>query len=570
MEHMPYPGHVLAFAEEWQNRSLYHFNDIERLALRQFFTNDDRSVFLMHSLPESIGTSLLAMFSRLKNPRGIRGMFVDSLLPQILAAHTAEAQGYNSAQAFLSERRITTLEEFMSYSPATRAAYEVFRKKMMIDPEYLEQFVDAPRIKQFLGLFLDKFGHNSIARPARLWICAEQVSLLAAKTFEWVRPGSGFIELSTRYVDMGGKDVYPIAREFELLAPGSEGITSEMIDRCFGVYRDLQGDGFAGPFPEFLRDTYGRFYRNDHGDLENGVIGETCDVVGNFLPACTLTSVGGGVSGEALQQMLQHLSLDCTPENLAIRRAIIQEGSKTGASQFIRHYDPTQWKRVHWEYLTPHYVPFTADLTPRELAERTLVRGFCAQDRFSSCRTMEDVVAMLKKIPRGEYDKLPNHFERVAAAFEGLVSFRGWRDMQRHTYSTHYRSLLTPYLGFYEYDKPSPEVWRNAVRRVVIASRAGYETLRRSGALHPIHLQYALSLGFLVRYQMSGNLGQHEFCGWQRSKPDVNHEVRKEFLKVDAVLCKEYPWWREVVRTNCASGYAFARTRRPLLLSEVV
>src|SRR3989344_3092857 len=60
---------TLAHAREFAGEEIYKFSDLEEKALNSFFTNARRRVFFMHTLPTNIGNTLLAMYSRIKNPR---------------------------------------------------------------------------------------------------------------------------------------------------------------------------------------------------------------------------------------------------------------------------------------------------------------------------------------------------------------------------------------------------------------------------------------------------------------------------------------------------------------------
>jgi hypothetical protein len=46
---------------------------------------------------------------------------------------------------------------------------------------------------------------------------------------------------------------------------------------------------------------------------------------------------------------------------------------------------------------------------------------------------------------------------------------------------------------------------------------------------------------------------------WQRTKPDVNHEVRQVFLSFERRLREKYWWWKEISRADMTPGYIFAR-----------
>jgi hypothetical protein len=300
-------------------------------------------------------------------------------------------------------------------------------------------------------------------------------------------------------------------------------------------------------------------------DLAQGVKGEVCDVLGNFLPAATLTSLGISVSGEALPGLIRHLYLDGTPENLALGELIMKEAQKTGADQFLRHLDITEWDREGWKYLP---VQDFHDLLHRE--ENMLfpvpIEGNGKMLDFRSI-TNESVEADLSKkvksltsINRRDHDKLPRDFERVNAFGRGIMSFRGWRDVQRQGFCTHFRTYLTPLLGFYRYDKPAPEKFFETCGNIWQQNRRTYERLKVAGVNDEV-IQYAMALGNLIGFEIGGNLRQLEFCNWQRSKFTVNHEVRQVFLSIERNLRESHLWWEKISRADMTPAYVFARTK---------
>lgn len=569
---------LLAHAREFLTREKYRpkFSALECGVLEPFFTNTDGRVFFIHSLPESVVDVLLSMYSRMKNRRGLRGMFVDAFLPQFLANSLREAQeGFGGeAEKFLKYHKIDSLQGYIDHSEEAHKSLKEFVGALSVDPAYIQKFSSGPKVKKFLSMWLDKYGHNSIARMAKLSLCCENISILAAKSLEWTRPGAGYIELSTRYVDMSGKDMYPIWEELVEFGV-DKSLVLDAMNYAFEQYRLFQGDSFKGPLPQFFRDKYGKLF--DEKDLESGVIGETCDVLGNFLPCATLTSVGVAVSGEAFPQLLKHLILDNTPENLVLVEMILKEAEKIGGDQFGRHYQPTEWDKMSWQYLIPHKLFYSSCLVDSKITSSAMpsdihtkmylwVRfvdqnGFCSTD-FSG------VIKQMLKTRRSEHDKLPNHFEGTAAVFRGVMSFRGWRDLHRQQLATHYRTLVTPVSGFYLYNKPAllklfdayESVWRkNSALYTAMSAR------QISGEL----MQYPMAMGNLVEFHFGANLSEIEFCAWQRTKFSVNHEVRQIFIGMENALRQEYPWWASLSRADMTPAYVFARTQNgtPLKIS---
>ncbi len=75
-----------SFAHEFIGAPVsYSFSKREESVLNLFFTNTNKKIFFIRpALPASVTGALISMYSRIKNPRGIRGHFVDNLLPLIL------------------------------------------------------------------------------------------------------------------------------------------------------------------------------------------------------------------------------------------------------------------------------------------------------------------------------------------------------------------------------------------------------------------------------------------------------------------------------------------------------
>ncbi|MDP3697552.1 MAG: FAD-dependent thymidylate synthase [Candidatus Taylorbacteria bacterium] len=581
---MSYPQIVLDLAKVFVLNPLgFHWTSYEKLALGFVFTNLERRVFFMFGLPANVGATVLAMYSRIKNKRGIRGIFVDTFLPQFLATKLSvvEEKFEGDEAKFLKENKIRRLDDVVNYSEETKVLFIGF-VEAMADPEYMASFADSKKTRVFLKTWLDKYGHNSIARTANLWICCEMISIMAAKSLEWNRPGSGFIELSTRYVDMSGKDYYPVQRELaELYGINPLKITS-VIEKGFELYRELAGDNFDGPFPRFLRERFGHLYADDPKGLEAGIIGETCDVLGNLLPCATLTSVGMSISGEALPKLLSHLILDNTPENLALVEAIIEESKKVGGYQFVRHYNPSEWEKENWRYLPVMDDFLTNDSTStvwmqgkgQELKSvieeilNTKMESRYTEHELRGLTGLEYFLHKAGSTKRGEFDKLPREFEVATVLFQGTMSFRGWRDLERQGFCTHFRSMVTPNLGFYRYDKPAPAELSNTFDKLYRYNYFLYQKLINNQKASPLLLQYILALGNMVMFEIAGNLRQFEFCNWQRSKWGVNHEVRRVFVSMERELRSSLPWWVQISRADITSAYVFARGETPVVLEK--
>jgi len=548
----------LNVAKTFINEELdFKWSEMERQILKKVFTNlKGRVFFIRNVLPANMIAVLLAIYSRLRNKRGLRGVFVDNFLPNLLSVNLPECldRYQGDPAAFLKGEKITSLARFLEFSDLAKEVTQKFLDNLG-DSGYWDSLSQAQKMKGFLSTWLDRYGHNSIARPAALYLCCENISILAAKSLEWSRPGAGYIELSTRYVDMAGKDVYPIAKELAAYGVPEEEVNA-VIEESFKQYRTLQGENFSGVLPTFFREQFKEQMTPEQ--LEAGAIGETCDVLGNFLPAATLTSVGIGLSGETLPETIRHLLLDGTPENFAIVEMIKTEAAKIGADQFLRHLEPTPWQTSTWSYLKNEKIISTMDLPVLGSVEEVLLKAFQNKEYFKNCLTWNDIKNELGKLPRGNFDKLPREFELINASFYSQMSFRSWRDLQRMGFSTHRRSYLNPDNGLYRYDKPAPDELETAVAILENCNKKLYELMTKANVPEELK-QYPLALGNMINFLISSNLRQWEFCNWQRSKPSVNHEVRQVFLTAENILRESLPWWNDLSRANITPAYIFAR-----------
>ena len=198
--------------------------------------------------------------------------------------------------------------------------------------------------------------------------------------------------------------------------------------------------------------------------------------------------------------------------------------------------------------------------------EDALYDAFSALKDYVSCNDLPVVVRELGTAKRDEFDKLPRQFEFVAAFGSGIMSFRGWRDLQRQGFCTHLRTLVTPLIGFYRYDKPAPEELNRVFEEVHHENKKLYWDLIDVPDMPRECLQYPLAMGNLIGYQIAANLREWEFCTWQRTKFAVNHEVRRVFLAIEQALRRAYPWWENLSRADMTPAFILARTKNGISL----
>ena len=554
----------LKVARDFVQQSLgYKYLSIERRIVGYFFTNPDKRVCFMKNLPPSVVATMLSMFSRMKNPRGLRGHFLDSFLPAIFAAELEEVQTSpewkNDPSRFISKMKIRNLIDFMKYSEEANGIVNQFCASLSKSTEPEKLLTNSEKTKRFISTWLDKYGHNSIARMGAITFFIEGCSILTEKSIELGRPGAGYVGVSTRYVDQNTAKLYPIWKELKAMGYKEKTVTG-LLNDLFSFYREMGGENQDGYFARYLTEKYSHILSEK--ELQQGVFGECCDVGGNFLPTCTLTSVGVSVSGEAFPQLIKHLLLDATSENIAFSELIIQEAKKVGADQFLSHYIPTESERREWRYLSEEDIPTFEGLNQYDpnISEKAKA---IIENAFALTGLEPNIEEIFQELygdnPRivNSFDKLPPEFEMAIISIFGKMSFRGWRDLQRMGMATHNRSLVTP-SRFYDYNKPHPEELDKAFKMAHNKAAEVYYALLNQGCSKNL-LQYILPMGSMVNYIYSCNLRQLDFSLWQRTKPSVNHEVRQEFLKLFETAIEIYPWLKPFLRCNEVPTYIFAR-----------
>lgn len=548
----------LDFARSHAKREVsYDFTIAEDIALDRFFSNTDRYIFLVQNLPSNVRASMLAMYSRLKNERGLRGVFVDMLLPHFLATRLDEVERYTSETGknvaeFLKEKNANSLDRFIAISSNAHALFQEFLEKSA-DPDYLHDFANSKKTSSFLSTWIDTYGHTSIARMGEVVVCFEEISILAAKAIEHPRPGAGYIELSTRYVDMTKASWYDIAGEIAAID-----VVNPTINQNLREFADVYL-GQTKLYTDFLRGIY--------PDVSDGAIfGEVCDVMANALPAAANTSVGCTVSGETIRSLIKCLLLEGLSETTAIAEVLLEELGMSGLGQFVRHIEPSDFERRHTRYMDwKQFVPGShASLTTwtRAEVENPIIEAYnlLGEDFLEEWRPMDGQVPKALK-GRGSHDKLPPPFEDGHVRFSYRTTFRTWREIQRHVMARNERTLLTPYLGFFQHSKPISDDLKRDFDRIALIAANTYNKCSREKGVSAETLQYILPMGFNVGATFGSNVRNMEFFTWQRSGFNVNHEARQVALNFDAEMVSKLPWWDAISRTDRTRTYRFAREK---------
>jgi len=267
------------------------FNEEEKAVLLRYFTNYDKPVYAIRpNLPQEVVGALLSRFSR--TSLSIRRIFLNEF-------YKASELGIQNITAFLVENQGAELD------------------------------VANERAKAFYKNALAEYGDESVKQMGNAHIVFEGVSQIAAKAIEDGRPGSAFIEKSTRYVDFGN-----LVDGHYLYCEPQEIMHSKFAEE-FTAWNIATFEAYKKHYPitiEFLRAKYPMLdleidittcgmksssnkYDDLNGELqklakrayERALKAKAFDLVRVFLPTTTVTNIGANFSGQAAEHTINKL-----------------------------------------------------------------------------------------------------------------------------------------------------------------------------------------------------------------------------------------------------------------------
>jgi thymidylate synthase ThyX len=452
------------------------FTPAERATLEPHFTNLDLPVFGLVNLPETVKGALFARYSRY--PGTLRRLFLDEFAQDM---EGAAARTYDGAEG---ER--------------ARRLYE----------------------NVFLG-----YGDDSVAQLGGAHIATEWVSNVLTKVLQRGRLAA-YLEQSTRYIPYAG----------EMPGGGYRYWRDDALGPEYTAAMDFLFDTYARALPRVEAWAAGQFPRDPgapEGPWKRSIRAKALDLLRGVLPAASLSHVGIFATGQAYEQMLLRLMSSPLPEAREIGSMILGELQKIMPS-FVARVDRPDRGGEWMSYLSER----------RDAAETWAARlGLNRRDqedsgpsvRLLAVRgTEDDLLAALlgeaasvpeaetrdavRVLPPDERARLladlvgersnrrhrPGRgFEAVSYRFEVVSDYGAFRDLQRHRLLTIQWQTLTPDLGAGVPAELEEAGVGDAYREALERSAAEYERIRDAG--HPELAQYALCLGYRIRYVLDMN-----------------------------------------------------------------
>jgi thymidylate synthase ThyX len=457
------------------------FTEEERARLAPYFTNTDKHVFALTSLPETVKGALFARYSR--SAKSLRRLFLDEFAGDV---------GKLAPGA----------------DPAAGAA--------------------VARAERLYAKVFSEYGDDSVAQLGGAHVACEYVSNILTKVLEWGRL-MAYLEQSTRYVAytdrLHGRWRYHVPAELGAGAIRDRYVRT--LDDTFATYAQL--------IPLMQAHFERRFPRNaaDSEPVHRAAIrAKALDTLRGMLPAATQSNLGIYGTGQAYEALLLRMRAtdlaevhDCAGDMLVELRKVIP-------AFLVRVDQPDRGGR--WS----EYLASTRQESGR--IARDLLAGIGAEARAEVILTEFDPDGEAKIVAAAMYGAsgLPDDqlleiargltldararvlqayvgdrtnrrhrpgraFERTAYRFDVLTDYGAFRDLQRHRMLTIDWQPLTTRHGFAEPDALREAGVDGEWRRTIEASAELFEALETAG--FAALASYGVAMAYRIRFVVEMN-----------------------------------------------------------------
>jgi thymidylate synthase ThyX len=497
-------------------------DDASRIA--PYVSNLDRDVFALAGLPEEVVAVLFAYYSRSRED-------LRTNLAKLLVEDELGGEGGLSNFRFASEKA------------------KAFHEKWVVG-----------------------YGHASVAEHAVVHLALENVSIVATKTLEDMRLGS-FTEKSTRYVafDEGSFEALPS------LPPELAARYEEACRALFRAYLSL-----IPRVEEKVRAAIPRGEKQPERAYDASMRAKTFDLLRGLLPASTKTNLGLTANARNIETLLSKMLASPLPEVCALAESMHKE-SQAVAPTLVKYVAKNAYRVALRETVAPmtalalppaghvaHAPRSGVDLIDYDGNGLDRVIAALAMEAPEMTMSAEQIAGAVSSIStdekfelfraalteRGRFDPVPRAFEAARLAFEIVVDYGAWRDLQRHRLLSPFVQRLGCELGYVvppELDELGfGEEFRAALESIVPVWRAMVDEC-------PWQAQYVVPLAYRMRTTWHLNLREWYHVVELRSSKAGHPSYRAIAQEMYRALVNVWPWLEGTTRVDLGS-YPFGRT----------
>lgn len=359
------------------------------------------------------------------------------------------------------------------------------------------------------------YGHSSIAEHAVLSLALENVSVLATKAIEDNRLCS-YTEKSTRY------QVYDRTRYYcpkkimqSQLAETYTGTANFLMDAYLELYPKMEA---------FLRRKYPRDAQTPEKMYEVIIKNRVLDSIRYILPVAILTNLGMTANARNIENAIIKLITHPLDEMREIGVEIKQAAMKivptlvkyTAYNEYLaetsKNMEKSASEKLRFTVIGPRkgaeLVEYDQDADDRLVA--SLLYRF---SKFPYSQIKEKVRQMKPEEKEavvdealkgmGKFDRPLRELEHVSYAFDIVIDYGAFRDIQRHRICTQTNQEFSPELGYATPDEIVEAGFREKYAGCMEKARKCYDEIAKA---FPKEAQYILPLAYNKRTLFTMNL----------------------------------------------------------------
>lgn len=359
----------------------------------------------------------------------------------------------------------------------------------------------AKGAQSFMQNFYVGYGHKSIGDCGSATVFVEGISMLAAKAIQDWRLYAGQ-EASTRYVDFS-------RQPFRNPLGTKQG--EKIMEAWRAFYMSLQE-----PVRAHVRAQFPRQERENEKTYDKAVAARAFDITRAFLPAGATTNVAWRMN---LRQFADELML-LRHHPLAEVRAIADVTEKALCKMYLAsfghpRFDTTEAYNAQWMRDAYYYTNAAA-------RDFTLLYDHVDRALLAAHATALATRPIKTELP-------PTVATCGTVAYEFLLDFGSFRDVQRHRAVAQRMPLLTRAHGFERwYLDALPEKVRARAEKFVAMQQKRIDALNTSEEIK----QYYTAMGFRVPCVIAGDLKAMVYVAELRSTRFVHPTLVRQMLRV--------------------------------------
>lgn len=361
--------------------------------------------------------------------------------------------------------------------------------------------------ENFMEKFYVGYGHKSIGDCGSATVFVEGISMLAAKAIQDWRLYSGQ-EASTRYVDFSLQ---------KFLDPTNTKEGKEILEDWRKFYLAAQE-----PTRAYLRKQFPRKATENKKVYEKAIQARAFDITRSFLPAGATTNVAWRMNFRQFADELMLLRWHPLAEVRDIAEKTEKALSQMYKSSFgqKRHTETEEYNRK-WMQEKYYY-------------RHNKVKDFSLLYDNVDRKMLADYAYFLKERPAKT--ELPMAIaECGTVAYEFLLDFGSFRDLQRHRSIVQRMPLLTLTHGFNSwYLNSLPTALKQKAKKFIQEQEKKIKKIKASEE----EKQYLIAMGYKVPCRFSGDLKALVYLVELRSTRFVHPTLVKQILKVVQSLKK--------------------------------